>query len=369
MSINSTDSSVVIIFDQNIDGIDIKSGSVDKPVSKKYFDIKAALAIKPNIISTPFLESKYAQFSPDVVRVVFAAPKETNFTTKRDGNKLIISWTSTATFETNTMKLMDFSTKEQAAPEPKSAFDIPTKQDVVQPKKELPKAIMQKKLVVLDPGHGGKDPGATGVGGRMEKNIVLSIAKYAKEELQSRGYSVIMTRSNDTFIELKERTAFANEKNADIFVSIHANAVDTKKTNASAHHGVETYFLSPARSERAMRVSALENGEDMEEMNALSKGAFLNFLNREKIVASNKLAIDYQKAALANIHAKYPSISDGGVREAPFWVLVGAQMPAILIEVGYVSHPQEGVIISEQTYQMLIAKAIADGIDAYLANQ
>ena len=223
------------------------------------------------------------------------------------------------------------------------------------------------KVVVLDAGHGGDDPGAIN-GSLKEKNIVLSIAQKAGKELQGRGYKVYYTRSKDKFINLRDRTKYANDKAADLFISIHANAAPSK-TKAATMRGIETFFLSPARSERSKNAAALENKSDIEEMNYFSKQTFLNFLNREKIIASNKLAIDVQREVLARAKSVSSKASDGGVREAPFWVLVGALMPAVLLEVGYITHPSEGELINNSKYQDALAKGLADGIDVYFSNQ
>ena len=223
------------------------------------------------------------------------------------------------------------------------------------------------KVIVLDAGHGGDDPGAIN-GSLKEKNIVLSIAQKAGKELQGRGYKVYYTRSKDKFINLRDRTKYANDKAADLFISIHANAAPSK-TKAATMRGIETFFLSPARSERSKNAAALENKSDIEEMNYFSKQTFLNFLNREKIIASNKLAIDVQREVLARAKSVSSKASDGGVREAPFWVLVGALMPAVLLEVGYITHPSEGDLINNSKYQDALANGLADGIDVYFSNQ
>ncbi|MDD4855208.1 MAG: N-acetylmuramoyl-L-alanine amidase [Sulfuricurvum sp.] len=223
-----------------------------------------------------------------------------------------------------------------------------------------------KKVIVIDPGHGGKDSGATG-NGYMEKDIVLQVGLQLAEQLRSIGYTVYLTRSNDTFIELKDRTKFANDKLADLFLSVHANAIP-KGSDANAAYGIETYFLSPGRSERAMRVAALENSEDMSEMGAYGKLSFLSVLNSEKIIASNKLAIDIQKGVLNNLRKQYPNIKDNGAREAPFWVLVGAQMPAILLETGYISNPEECSRIADPKYQKWMVEGMMDGVKHYFAN-
>ncbi|WP_410002935.1 N-acetylmuramoyl-L-alanine amidase [Campylobacter volucris] len=219
------------------------------------------------------------------------------------------------------------------------------------------------KVIVIDAGHGGKDPGTLGDRGVKEKDVVLSVALKLGNELKKRGYKIYYTRSTDKFINLRDRTSMANDKMADLFISIHANAAPNKQ-RAKTLQGIETFFLSPARSERSKKAAELENQSDFEEMNYFSKQTFLNFLNREKIVASNKLAIDVQKSILSNVRKKY-KVVDGGVREAPFWVLVGAQMPAILIEIGYISHPSERTRLVDRNFQDLLAIGIANGIESY----
>jgi N-acetylmuramoyl-L-alanine amidase len=221
------------------------------------------------------------------------------------------------------------------------------------------------KTIVIDAGHGGKDAGAVGSGRNYEKNIVLNVAKYLKKELTKMGFKVYLTRTRDKYVKLNYRTHFANIKNADIFISLHANAVP--KSKAKSVHGVETYFLSPARSARAKRVAALENKGDMDKMGWGSKNSLLTILNQSKITASNKIAIDIQRNMLYKLRDVYgkSAIRDGGVREGPFWVLVGAQMPSVLIEVGYISHPKEGRRIKTIKYQKNIANAIALGVKSY----
>ncbi len=222
------------------------------------------------------------------------------------------------------------------------------------------------KIVVLDPGHGGKDTGAIGYKHYREKIVVLDIAKMVAKRLRKEGIKVYLTRSNDHFIKLRKRTVYANNKRADLFVSIHANSVPKKNTHKA--QGIETYFLSPSRSTRATRVAAVENSKEIEDMNYFGKNNFLSFLNREKIVASNKLAIDIQRGMLARLQSQYKDVKDNGVREGPFWVLVGAQMPAVLVEVGFLSHPEEAKRMVNKAYQNTLAEGMAEGILRYFIN-
>ncbi|PRM98589.1 hypothetical protein CJ670_03155 [Arcobacter cryaerophilus gv. crypticus] len=219
------------------------------------------------------------------------------------------------------------------------------------------------KTIVIDAGHGGDDVGAVGPNKQYEKVINLEVARYLENILKQRGYKVYLTRSTDKFIKVMDRTILANEKNADLFISIHTNAMPKEK--ASSTSGIETFFLSPARSERAKRVAALENKDDIREMSESSKNVFLESLNRPRITASHKFAIDVQSGLLQAARTKYKDVKDTGVKEGPFWVLVGAQMPSILIELGFISHPVESKRLYEKDYQQVLANGIANGIDSY----
>ena len=223
-------------------------------------------------------------------------------------------------------------------------------------------------LVVIDAGHGGHDSGAIG-GGLYEKNLVLSIAKRVSKALKKRGYSVYMTRSRDRFLKLSQRTKIADKKGAVAFISIHANSVP--KRRRSTAHGIETFFLQNTRDAKSQRIATRENA-------AVLKGAGTNLskrviidsvLNGPKIIESNKLAIDVQRHIISNVRKKYRGVKDGGVRHAPFYVLVGASRPSILVEVGYISHPRERKRLFTARYQNLIANGIADGVNNYLNNR
>ncbi|MEA2111529.1 MAG: N-acetylmuramoyl-L-alanine amidase [Campylobacterota bacterium] len=230
--------------------------------------------------------------------------------------------------------------------------------------------IKKNKIIVIDPGHGGKDSGAVGYKKNIyEKDIVYKISKELSKILNKKGYKVYLTRNKDSFIKLSKRTEYANKRKADMFISIHANAIPR---NGDIHNakGVETYFLSPAKSKKSERVAAKENVKDVSTMNRFGKDSFLNFLNREKIIASNKLGIDLQQSILKRLRKSYSNVKDGGVRKGPFWVLVGAQMPAVLVEVGFVSNPMEAKRLITSSYQKRFAQGMAEGIERYfLKNQ
>ncbi len=221
------------------------------------------------------------------------------------------------------------------------------------------------KKIVLDAGHGGKDCGAMSANLVCEKDIVLEVVKFLHKELKKRGYSVLLTRDKDIYIDLVARTELANKKSADLFISVHANSIPKRSTSNA--HGIETYFLSTARSERARKVAEQENKDDVNLMDYFSKSLLLNSLNTQRLIISNKLAIDVQYGMLQSIRKNYPDVVDGGVREGPFWVLAGALMPSILIEIGYNSHAIESKRIQSKPYQKILAKGIADGIDSFFS--
>ena len=235
--------------------------------------------------------------------------------------------------------------------------------------KDRPHSPHRRYRIIVDPGHGGHDSGALDPSRRYrEKNAVLQIALRLRKHLKRMGFEVVMTRSSDRFIKLHRRTRYANIKHGDIFVSIHANAVG-RRSRASSVQGIETYFLSPARSARARRVAAKENSVGFTKYYRNSMNTFLKTLTRSKIILSNKLALDVQRSMLANLRSRYRGVVDGGVRPAPFWVLVGAEMPAILVETGYITHPREKKRLFSPRYQDLEAKGIAEGIARYLRNR
>ncbi|GAA7866663.1 N-acetylmuramoyl-L-alanine amidase [Helicobacter pylori] len=221
------------------------------------------------------------------------------------------------------------------------------------------------KKIVLDAGHGGKDCGAMSANLVCEKDIVLEVVKFLHKELKKRGYSVLLTRDKDIYIDLVARTELANRKSADLFISVHANSIPKRSTSNA--HGIETYFLSTARSERARKVAEQENKDDVNLMDYFSKSLLLNSLNTQRLIVSNKLAIDVQYGMLQSVRKNYPDVVDGGVREGPFWVLAGALMPSILIEIGYNSHAIESKRIQSKPYQKILAKGIADGIDSFFS--
>ena len=340
---------IEILLNKTLDDKEIKIFNLNKKnLYRKIIDIQTNLPFKaPSLKLKNIKKIKIAQNKKNLVRIVIENRKPIKINYAIRGETLILN------------------ISESTTPSPKKAKDKRSSFQTSSYKKFSDTPYYPKnKVIVIDPGHGGKDSGAIGYQQKQEKIAILQIAKKLKKELEKRGFRVYLTRETDTFIELRERTKFANKKMADIFISIHANAAPNKKSYLSMK-GIETYFLSPAKSERAKNAAALENKSDMKEMDYFSKEIFLNFYNREKIIASNKLAIDIQAGILKNLRKKYKRVVDGGVREGPFWVLVGAQMPAILIETGYITNPTDAKRLFNPFFQKVLAKGIADGIESY----
>lgn len=217
------------------------------------------------------------------------------------------------------------------------------------------------KRVVIDPGHGGKDPGAIGAGGIKEKDIVLSVAKRLKKRLEDKaGLEVFMTREKDVFLPLEERTAIANTKKADLFISIHVNA-----HRRSSMKGTETYFLDFASDEDSMALAAKENATSTQKMSDLEK--ILNeLLLNSKINESSMLASHVQNGIVKNLEANYKDIKDRGVKQAPFYVLIGAHMPAVLVELSFITNKEECRRLSNSGYQDKLANGIVSGIKKYI---
>lgn len=215
--------------------------------------------------------------------------------------------------------------------------------------------------VVLDAGHGGKDPGAIGASGLMEKDVVLDIVLRLRELMRREPYwHVSLTRESDVFIPLEERTAIANRQNADLFVSIHANAAERPDL-----HGIETYFLDIATDERAKRTAARENATSLKQVSDLEL-ILRDLLMTSKRNESSLLAGTVQHA-LVQAPGGGKNGRDLGVKQAPFLVLIGAEMPAILIETGFISHPAEERKLADPKYRAHLARAILAGIKEYIA--
>ncbi len=400
-------SSVKISFNQEIK----KFKEVSLKNFKSYLELEAILTIpKKHYQFSKQSSITIAQFSPKLARVVISHAPKMTYEVKILKDKLYVSIVEKKPLTRHQMapKPPKHRTLKHPTPKPapksikKEAKEVkektPTKHahskhahsplNERSAKKEIPKKeaenegknqvfIAEKndtfiktkrkkhKKIVLDAGHGGKDCGAMSANLVCEKDIVLEVVKFLHKELKKRGYSVLLTRDKDIYIDLVARTELANKKSADLFISVHANSIPKRSTSNA--HGIETYFLSTARSERARKVAEQENKDNVNLMDYFSKSLLLNSLNTQRLIVSNKLAIDVQYGMLQSIRKNYPDVVDGGVREGPFWVLAGALMPSILIEIGYNSHAIESKRIQSKPYQKILAKGIADGIDSFFS--
>lgn len=217
------------------------------------------------------------------------------------------------------------------------------------------------KRIVLDPGHGGKDPGCYIEGQIVEKDITLALAQIVERKVEEKfDIDVILTRDKDSFTPLEKRTAFANVNKADLFISLHINA--HKQPDV---HGFETYFLNMATDERAVLVAARENATSEKSISDLQ--SILNDLMlNTKISESSKLAYEVQRGVLGQVKKKYEDVRDLGVKQAPFYVLIGAEMPAILVETGFMTNPVERKRLQNPKYLETLADGIVAGIERYM---
>ncbi|QAT83535.1 N-acetylmuramoyl-L-alanine amidase [Corallococcus coralloides] len=219
--------------------------------------------------------------------------------------------------------------------------------------------------IVIDPGHGGAKEGAKGPGELWEKEVALQIAQRLREKLEAAGSEVFLTRERDTLMALSERVEFSNIQRPDLFLSIHANSMPTKRLRARTE-GIETYFLSANASGEAARAVADRENAEAPTARAARGHSTLAFILDD--LARTEAHTDASRLAYA-IHPRLISRSgaaDRGVQQAPFFVLTGVEAPAVLIEVGFISHPQEGARLGKAVYQETLAEAIADGVLAFL---
>ncbi|MDR0761422.1 MAG: N-acetylmuramoyl-L-alanine amidase [Campylobacteraceae bacterium] len=336
-NITQNNGSIIFSFNRELDENEIKTFTLKMQETIRYvYDIRALKGDVANSINTSLKDVRLSQFDKNTTRIVFESQKEIKITQKIVAKQLIF-----------TAKEFSLSSEKNSnTPTIKPSF---------------------KKRIVIDAGHGGKDSGAV-YSKYFEKDAVLQIALMLGKELENRGHIVIYTRQNDKFLKLRERTKIANDKNADLFISLHANAAPkSAKSGDTKWQGIETFFLSPADSQRSKNAAELENQSDVDEMDFYSKNTFLNFINREKIIASHKLALDIQQYILGSVKKEYKTVVDGGVREAPFWVLTGAQMPAVLLEVGYITDKTDRQRMFDKKFQQLLSNGIANGITSYFA--
>jgi N-acetylmuramoyl-L-alanine amidase len=317
--------------------IDLKQARLGESIPKK-------VAIEDKLL----IDARAGQYLPDVVRVVVDIKSYDTYKVfdLRNPFRIVVDvWGDTETSHS----------------EPLVARTIPRNQKI--DKNDLVRQLgLGVRRIVIDPGHGGKDHGAPGyLGGVHEKTVVLAIGKkLAKMIREKLGCDVVMTRDGDRYLTLEERTAIANTKEADLFISIHTNASVDKRA-----HGIETFFLNFATDDEAIRVAALENATSTKNISDLQ--TILNDLMKNtKINESSRLAGYVQGSLYRDLKIQYTGIKNKGVKQAPFYVLIGAQMPSILIETSFISNPLECKRLTDPKYQDHLCKAIVKGIKNYI---
>jgi N-acetylmuramoyl-L-alanine amidase len=215
--------------------------------------------------------------------------------------------------------------------------------------------------IVIDPGHGGKDPGCVGKKGTFEKNIVLDVCERLKKLLlQNKGLEVILTRETDIFVPLENRVVIANQKGADIFISIHANSLANRK-----RAGIETYYLNFSQDPDVLKIAAIENATTTKNISQ-QREILEKIIRTNKLVESRELADKIQKSLVTSLSSKYQNVKDLGVKGGPLWVLIGGEMPSILVEISHLSNPLEEERLNTPQYRQSVAMGIYQGIIEYM---
>jgi N-acetylmuramoyl-L-alanine amidase len=339
--------------------------------SRLYFDIAGAhvsQGIKDLHIGDGLLKSvRIAQYRPSTVRVVLDLDsiKDYKIFTFSDPFRIIVDVKGDRRQEISSGKkeVIETAKPESAPLEKASLKEKPVEKTKPAEKSKQPFKPGKIRRIVVDPGHGGHDPGAMSPTGTREKDIVLQIGlKLSQKIREELGIDVVMTRSTDVFIELQERTAIANKVGADLFVSIHANASLNRAAN-----GIETYYLNLAKTEKAAQLAAKENGTALEKVSVL-RAVLFDLMANYKLNDSAHLADEVQKALHKKAQTGYPTVKNLGVKQGPFYVLVGATMPSILVETAFVSNERDEVKLKDPAYQDLTADGILAGIKGYIAS-
>jgi len=293
---------------------------------------------------------RVSQFDKTTSRLVLEIPanKEIKIVTTQKDSKLVVD-------------LIELDKKSVLSAKPNIAPIINPVPVAIPPKA---KRVARKKvpIIVIDPGHGGKDNGAKSRQGLLEKEVNLKISKRLKKILESRyGYRVILTRTDDTFIPLEERGEIANKSRADLFVSVHVNAA--KRLSA---HGIETYYLGNANSDQAQETAARENGELVHSVkDGQVQQILASLISTTKINDSAILAGHVQERLHSSVNKKYSNVKDLGVKEGPFFVLHDTNMPSILVEVGFITNSREEKRLRKSAYLDRLASSIARGIHEF----
>ncbi|HSQ50950.1 MAG TPA: N-acetylmuramoyl-L-alanine amidase [Nitrospiraceae bacterium] len=240
---------------------------------------------------------------------------------------------------------------------PGLGLPVPTPPQLAQPRTK------SFTTIVIDPGHGGRDPGARGQRGTEEKDITLKVALKLRDLLnQQRGIRVLMTRERDEFVELEDRAKFANGQEADLFVSIHVNSHPQRSVK-----GIEVYHFGEAKDQRALEVAARENGTPLNSTGVGWEYLVADLLTAKKIEESLELAWTAKEAMVTNLNGHY-TLVDHGVKTAPFYVLRFTSMPSILAEIAYISNSDEEDLLRTTRFTTRVAEALMEGLKSFLSS-
>jgi N-acetylmuramoyl-L-alanine amidase len=236
----------------------------------------------------------------------------------------------------------------------------PSKTSMSSPPSMIRQLGLVVSKIVIDPGHGGDDPGCVGRSGLREKDVVLDVAKRLKNILESKEkMEVVLTRETDIFIPVENRTVVANQNQADLFISIHANASRNRN-----FRGVETFYLNLSQDSSVMETAVLENATSSKNIGQMGE-IIKKILQNSKIPESKQLAEAVQNNLLKSLSQKYKGVNNLGVKGGPFWVLIGANVPSILAEISFLSQAEEESRLMSSQYLELIAQGIYEGIMEY----
>lgn len=219
---------------------------------------------------------------------------------------------------------------------------------------------LKVRRVVVDAGHGGHDTGAIGKNGTREKDVALSISKKLAEKLEAMGLEVVLTRDDDTFVKLEDRTRFANREKGDLFISVHCNSAPSSKL-----HGIETYTLNTSSNRYAIRLAARENATTERGVGDLQY-ILADLATKANTGESTRLAERVQQTLVRNLSASYKNVKNLGHKEALFFVLLGARMPAVLVETSFLSNEEEEARLADEAYQEAVADSIAEAVEGFL---
>jgi N-acetylmuramoyl-L-alanine amidase len=256
--------------------------------------------------------------------------------------------------------VIDIYPEEESSP---PAFATPPQP--AKPAKEGYSMVRQLGLgvqrIVIDPGHGGKDPGCIGRNGLQEKAIVLDVCKELKKLLETQeNLEVILTRETDIFLPVENRPVIANQKRADIYISVHANSFPNKKRS-----GVQTFYLNFSHDPSVNAIAAQENATSTKSISEM-KDIIEKIAQNSKIVESIELAEIIQDNIVQTLSKNYKEVKDLGVKGGPFWVLIGGKMPSILVEISHLSNSKEAERLKSPQYRRLVAQGIYSGIKNYM---